>query len=75
MDDKRNTEMRREFHRILEHPIRHHLRWRYGRDGWLVPGNRVNGPAVVEAKDTTYVIPADKSYYISEYSHGVLEEV
>ena len=40
----------------------------------LVPGNRVIGPAVVEAKDTTYVIPANKSYYIGEYSHGVLEE-
>lgn len=40
----------------------------------LVPGNKVIGPAVVEAKDTTYVIPAGKSYYIGEYSHGVLEE-
>ncbi len=41
----------------------------------LVPGNRVIGPAVVEAKDTTYVIPANKFYYVSEYSHGVLGEV
>ncbi|MEE8318816.1 MAG: hydantoinase/oxoprolinase family protein, partial [Dehalococcoidales bacterium] len=41
----------------------------------LVPGNRVTGPAVVEAKDTTYVIPEDKAFYIGEYSHGVLEEV
>ncbi len=40
----------------------------------LVPGNRVIGPAVIEAKDTTYVIPANKSFYISEYSHGVLGE-
>ena len=40
----------------------------------LVPGNKVIGPAVVEAKDTTYVIPANKSYHIGEYSHGVLEE-
>ncbi len=40
----------------------------------LVPGNRVIGPAVIEAKDTTYVIPANKSYFISEYSHGVLGE-
>ncbi len=40
----------------------------------LVPGNKVVGPAVVEAKDTTYIIPADKSYYIGEYSHGVLGE-
>jgi len=43
--------------------------------GALVPGNRVVGPAVVEAKDTTYVIPAHKAYDISEYSHGVLKEI
>ncbi|HJX12885.1 MAG TPA: hydantoinase/oxoprolinase family protein [Dehalococcoidales bacterium] len=41
----------------------------------LVAGNRVFGPAVIEAKDTTYVIPEGKSYSISEYSHGVLGEV
>jgi len=46
----------------------------YGRE-LLVPGNRVIGPAVVEAVDTTYVIPANKSYYIGKYAHGVLEEV
>jgi N-methylhydantoinase A/oxoprolinase/acetone carboxylase beta subunit len=46
----------------------------YGRE-LLVPGNRVIGPAVVEAEDTTYVIPANKSYYIGKYAHGVLEEV
>jgi N-methylhydantoinase A/acetophenone carboxylase len=40
----------------------------------LVPGNKVIGPAVIEAKDTTYIIPANKSYYIGEYSHGVLRE-
>jgi N-methylhydantoinase A/acetophenone carboxylase len=40
----------------------------------LMPGNRVIGPVVIEAKDTTYVIPANKSFYISEYSHGVLGE-
>lgn len=43
--------------------------------GSLLPGNRVIGPAVIQAKDTTYVIPANKSFYISEYSHGALEEV
>jgi len=43
--------------------------------GLLVAGNRVIGPAVVEAKDTTYIIPANMSYSISEYSHGVLGEV
>jgi len=41
----------------------------------LLPGNKVIGPAVVEAKDTTYVVPENKSYYISEYAHGVLGEV
>jgi N-methylhydantoinase A/oxoprolinase/acetone carboxylase beta subunit len=41
----------------------------------LMPGNRVIGPSVVEAKDTTYVIPANRSFYISEYSQGVLREV
>lgn len=43
--------------------------------GALVPGNRVVGPAIIQATDTTYVIPANKSLYISEYSHGVLREV
>jgi N-methylhydantoinase A len=41
----------------------------------LMPGNRVIGPAVIEAKDTTYVIPANRSYYISQHSHGILGEV
>jgi len=43
--------------------------------GSLVPGNRVIGPAIIQATDTTYVIPANRSFYISEYSHGVLREV
>ena len=43
--------------------------------GSLVSGNRVIGPAIIQAKDTTYVIPANKSFYISEYSHGLLKEV
>ena len=43
--------------------------------GQLLPGNRVVGPAVVEASDTTYVIPERKAFSISEYSHGVLEEI
>ena len=41
--------------------------------GLLLPGNRVVGPAVIEASDTTYVIPEGKTFSISEYSHGVLE--
>lgn len=43
--------------------------------GSLVPGNRVIGPAIIEAKDTTYVIPANRSFDISEYAHGILREV
>jgi N-methylhydantoinase A len=43
--------------------------------GQLLPGNRVVGPAVVEASDTTYVIPEGKAFSISKYSHGVLEEI
>jgi len=46
----------------------------YNRD-LLVPGNMVLGPAVIEAKDTTYVVPEGRSYSISQYSHGILEEV
>jgi len=45
----------------------------YERDR-LVPGNLVVGPAVIEAKDTTYVIPSDRSLRIDEYSNGVIKE-
>lgn len=40
----------------------------------LAPGNIVAGPAVVEAKDTTYVVPAEMSLYIDEYSNIVMKE-
>jgi N-methylhydantoinase A/acetophenone carboxylase len=45
----------------------------YERDR-LSPGNLVVGPAIVEARDTTYVIPADRSLYIDELSHGIIKE-
>lgn len=41
----------------------------------LLPGNVVAGPALIEAKDTTYVIPADYSLTIDKYSHGIIKEV
>jgi N-methylhydantoinase A len=46
----------------------------YDRDR-LEPGNLVKGPAVIEARDTTYVIPADWVLSIDKYSNAVLEEV
>jgi N-methylhydantoinase A len=44
----------------------------YDRD-LLVPGNEVAGPAVVEARDTTYVIPASASLRIDNYSNAVMK--
>jgi len=41
----------------------------------LLPGNVVTGPAIVEAKDTTYVIPANYSLTIDKYSNGIIREV
>jgi len=41
----------------------------------LVPGNVVVGPAIVQARDTTYVISADWSLRVDKYSHAVLKEV
>jgi N-methylhydantoinase A len=46
----------------------------YDRD-LLEPGNLVKGPAVIEAKDTTYVIPADWVMNIDKYANAILEEV
>ena len=38
----------------------------------LMPGNEVSGPAVVEAKDTTYVVPAGINLQIDAYSNAVI---
>jgi N-methylhydantoinase A len=46
----------------------------YDRDR-LEPGNMVKGPAVIEARDTTYIIPADWVLNIDQYSNAILEEV
>jgi N-methylhydantoinase A len=46
----------------------------YDRD-LLEPGNLVKGPAVIEARDTTYVIPANWVLNIDKYANAILEEV
>jgi N-methylhydantoinase A/acetophenone carboxylase len=40
----------------------------------LVPNNIIVGPAIVEAKDTTYVIPANRSFEVDKYSNGIIKE-
>jgi N-methylhydantoinase A/oxoprolinase/acetone carboxylase beta subunit len=46
----------------------------YDRD-LLQPGNFIKGPAIIEAKDTTYAIPANWNLNIDKYSNAILEEV
>jgi N-methylhydantoinase A/oxoprolinase/acetone carboxylase beta subunit len=46
----------------------------YNRD-LLRPGNFVQGPAIIEAKDTTYVIPENWTLTIDKYMNAILEEV
>lgn len=40
----------------------------------LKPGNVVKGPAVVQAKDTTYVVREGWKYTVDEYCNGIFEE-
>jgi N-methylhydantoinase A/acetophenone carboxylase len=46
----------------------------YDRD-LLEAGNIVQGPAVIEARDTTYVVPASWVLDIDKYSNAILQEV
>lgn len=39
------------------------------------PGNVVLGPAIIEAKDTTVVLPPDTKYTVDRYLSGIIEEV
>lgn len=39
------------------------------------PGNVVLGPAIIEAKDTTVVLPPDTKYTVNRYLSGIIEEV
>jgi N-methylhydantoinase A/acetone carboxylase, beta subunit len=41
--------------------------------GLLRSGNVVQGPAVIEAEDTTYVVPADKVFRLDEFLNGTIE--
>jgi N-methylhydantoinase A/acetophenone carboxylase len=38
----------------------------------LIPGNVVKGPAVVDARDTTYVIPAGMALQMDKYSNAIM---
>lgn len=38
-------------------------------------GNTVEGPAIIESEDTTYVIPEGKKYTVDKYLNGVIEKV
>lgn len=40
----------------------------------LESGNIVRGPAIIEAEDTTYVIPEGKKYTVDQYLNGIVEE-
>ena len=40
----------------------------------LAPGNLVRGPAIVEASDTTVIIPREMTYTLDEYLTGILEQ-
>ena len=41
--------------------------------GRLEPGNRLEGPAIVEAFDTTIVLPPGRTFTINEYLSGIIE--
>jgi N-methylhydantoinase A len=44
----------------------------YERD-LLKCGNRIEGPAIIESPDTTYVVPPNWSYTVDKYLNGILE--
>lgn len=41
----------------------------------LQPGNHVMGPALIEAVDTTYVVPNAWRYRMDDYANGIIERV
>lgn len=41
----------------------------------LLPGNIVNGPAIIEAEDTTCVINPGWKFAMDKYRHGILKQV
>jgi N-methylhydantoinase A/acetophenone carboxylase len=64
-DARKATREMRWTDRVRETPV-----YAYDR---LTPGHRVEGPAVVEAVDTTYVVPDEWTYRIDEFENGLLE--
>ncbi|HEY49677.1 MAG TPA: hydantoinase/oxoprolinase family protein [Dehalococcoidia bacterium] len=44
----------------------------YGHDR-LRCGNRIEGPAIIESPDTTYVIPKGWTYTVDKYLNGIME--
>ena len=40
----------------------------------LAPGVTLEGPAIIEARGTTYVVSPDKQYRIDEYGNGVMTQ-
>ncbi len=41
----------------------------------LEPGNTISGPAIIEAKDTTYVIEPEWRFTLDTYYNGLLERI
>ena len=41
--------------------------------GLFGPGNKIQGPAIIEAKDTTIVIPPGYKYLVDEFMNGIIE--
>lgn len=39
----------------------------------LLPGHIIHGPAVVEGKDTTYVVPGEMSLHVDQYANLVMK--
>jgi N-methylhydantoinase A/acetophenone carboxylase len=39
----------------------------------LRPGNRIEGPAIIEAPDTTIVLDPSRSFRIDERGNGIIE--
>jgi len=46
----------------------------YERD-LLHCGNRIEGPAIIEAADTTYVVPPNWCYTVDKYLNGIMEVI
>lgn len=42
---------------------------------FLIPGNRIIGPAVIESNDSTYLVPNGWEYRIDRFDNGILEKV